>query len=310
MKYIYHTLTLMGGIRMEIKLLQTFSTVAKTNSFSDASKLLGYAQPTITTHIQLLENELDAKLFERLGHKIRLTSKGEQLLYYSENILKYSSEAIANLKTNNSISGKLTVGANESFSVARLPIIFNHFINNYPDVDLSLKFGSVNEIHSCLQNNTVDVAFFLTHEVSFSDLTTETLLSEEVVMAASPTHPFCRKQHLSITDLNNQVLILTQKNCTFRSMIDTIIEQTQLHPHSIIEINNIEAIKQLTASGLGITIIPRISILHEIEQGLLIELPWIGPQLPVYTQLAYHKDKWLSPTITKFLEESRKISLE
>ncbi len=48
---------------MEIKHLKTFSTIAKTGSFSSASKILGYAQPTVTTHIQLLEKEFNVKLF-------------------------------------------------------------------------------------------------------------------------------------------------------------------------------------------------------------------------------------------------------
>lgn len=145
---------------MEIKLLNTFSAVAKTGSFSVASKVLDYAQPTVTTHIQLLESELNTKLFERLGHKIKLTPQGERLLYYSEKILKISSEAVADLSSNGSISGKITIGANESFSVARLPEVFKEFIGRYPDVDLSLKFGSVDEIHEQLQNNSVDIAFF------------------------------------------------------------------------------------------------------------------------------------------------------
>lgn len=294
---------------MEIKLLNTFSVVAKTGSFSIASKMLGYAQPTVTTHIQLLENELNTKLFERLGHRIKLTSQGERLLYHSENILKYSSEAIADLSSNGSISGKITIGANESFSVARLPDVFKHFLSLYPDVDMSLKFGSVDEIHEQLQNNSVDVAFFLTRKVSFADLMIETLLSEQIVAVASPKHSFSAKDNITIEDFDNQVLILTQKNCTFRSMIDNLIKQAQVHPHSLIEINNIEAIKQLVASGLGITIMPRISVANEIAQGRLIEISWSGPQLPVCTQLAYHKDKWLSPTILKFLQETKIILL-
>ena len=292
---------------MEIKLLKTFSAVAKTGGFSAASKILGYAQPTVTTHIQLLENELNTKLFERLGHRIKLTLQGERLLYHSENILKYFSEAIADVSSNGSIAGKLTIGANESFSAARLPDVFKHFINHYPDVDMSLKFGSVDELHAQLQNNSVDVAFFLTREVSFADLTTETLLSEKIVAVASPDHPFSTRKNITVEDFDHQVLILTQKNCTFRSMIDHLIKQSQVQPHSLIEINNIEAIKQLTASGLGITIMPRISVAYEIEQGLLTEIPWSGPQLPVCTQLAYHKDKWLSPAILKFLQETKAI---
>lgn len=292
---------------MEIKLLNTFSVVSKTESFSAAAKVLGYAQPTVTTHIQLLENELNTKLFERLGHRIKLTPQGEQLFSYSEKILKYSSEAIAALSLNGSVVGKITIGANESFSVARLPAVFKHFLNRYPGVEICLKFGSVSEIHEQLQNNDIDVAFFLTHEVSFPDIVTETLVSEQIVVVASPEHPFSVKERITVGDFENQVLILTQKNCTFRAMIDKLIKQAQIIPHSIIEINNIEAIKQLVASGLGITIMPRISISNEIAHGLLAEICWEGPQLPVCTQLAYHKDKWLSPTILKFLQETKAL---
>lgn len=292
---------------MEIKQLNTFSVVSRTGSFSAAAKVLGYAQPTVTTHIQQLENEFNTKLFERLGHTIKLTPQGEQLLTYSEKILKTSSEAIAALSFHDSVGGTITIGANESFSAARLPTVFKHFLNQYPEVEICLKFGSVSEIHEQLQNNDVDVAFFLTREVSFPDLVTETLLSEQVVAVASPDHPFSAKEHVKVEDFENQVLILTQKNCTFRSMIDKLIQQSEVTPHAIIEINNIEAIKQLVASGLGITIMPRISITNEIAHGLLIQIGWDGPPLPVCTQIAYHKDKWLSPTLLKFLEETKFI---
>jgi len=292
---------------MEIKHLKTFSLVAETESFSAASKISGYAQPTVTTHIQALERELHVKLFERLGHTVKLTQQGKRLLHYSENILRYSSEAIEDLSSNGSMTGKIIIGANESFSVSRLPVVFKHFLSLYPDVEINLKFGSVNEIHSQLQNNGVDVAFFLTREVSFPELVTENLLAERLVVIAAPEHPFSRRDSAVIEDFDRQILILTQKNCTFRMMIDTLIRQARIHPHSLIEINNIEAIKQLVISGLGISIVPRISVTNEIEQGLLKEIAWDGAVLPVYTQLAYHKDKWLSPALLNFLKETRSI---
>lgn len=288
---------------MEIKQLKTFSVVAKTSNFSEASKILGYAQPTVTTHIQLLEGELNVKLFERLGHRVKLTSQGERLLYYSEHILKYSSEAISDLSANGTVARKISVGANESFSVARLPAVFKHFLSHNPTAEINLNFGSVGEIHERLQNNTVDIAFFLTREVTFPDLVTETLFPEPVVVVSSLEHPFSTHAAITIKDFENQDLIVTQKNCTFRAMIDDLIKQAQVQPHSLIEINNIQAIKELVMSGLGIAIMPLISVKNEIDQGLLMEIPWNGPQLPVCTQIAYHKDKWLSPIMLKFLEE-------
>jgi DNA-binding transcriptional LysR family regulator len=104
---------------VEIKQLKTFSTIAETGSFVQTAKLLGYAQPTVTMHIQLLENEFNVRLFERLGHKIKLTQEGERLLYYAENILNFSSEATSLLTSNETVTGKIVIGVNECFSVVR-----------------------------------------------------------------------------------------------------------------------------------------------------------------------------------------------
>jgi DNA-binding transcriptional LysR family regulator len=290
---------------MEIKQLKTFSAVVQTGSFIQASKVLGYAQPTVTTHIQLLEKEFNVKLFERLGHKIRLTREGEQLLHYAENILKLSSEAVSALSSNGTVTGKIVIGANESFSVVRLPSMLRHFRQKYPDVDINLKFGSVKAIHEQLQNNTVDLAFFLTREISFPDLVIETLLPEPVVVIASHDHYFSSRTSVDIKDFENQDLIVTQESCSYRAMIDDLLHETKTRPRSIIEINNIQAIKQLVMSGLGITLLPRVSVESEISQNLLVEIPWNGPALPVFTQIAYHKDKWLSPTLLSFLEQAR-----
>ncbi len=293
---------------MDIKHLRTFSSVAALGSFSKASKELGYAQPTVTTHIQVLEKEFKIRLFERLGHRINLTKEGERFLFYAENILKLSDEAstvMSELSSNETVVGKITIGANESFSVVRIPAVLKHFMQNYPRVDISLKFGSIKAIHEQLQNNTIDVAFFLTREVNYPDLVVETLINEQVVVLAAPDHPFAHNNSASITMLENQDLIITQENCTYRAMINDVLSQARVRPRSLVEINNLQAIKQLVMSGLGITILPRITVEYELEQKLLIELPWNERLMPVATQIAYHKDKWLSPPILGFLEQTR-----
>ncbi|MGC6174638.1 LysR family transcriptional regulator [Lacrimispora sp. 38-1] len=293
---------------MEIKQLKTFSAIAKSGSFSSASNLLGYAQPTVTTHIKLLEDELKVKLFERLGHRIRLTEEGKHLLYYAESILKLSSEALLSFSEKELETGKITIGANESFSVVRLPSILKIFIQKYPNADVRLKFGSIKEIHESLQNNDVDIALFLTREVCYSDLIVETLIEEAIVAVTPPDHPLTIKDSVNILDFENEDLIITQEDCTYRAMIQELISENKVHPKSIIGINNIHAIKQLVMSGLGVALLPRISVEYEINQKLLAEIPWKEAPLPVFTQIAYHKDKWISPTIASFIEEARKLT--
>ncbi|HBE80935.1 MAG TPA: hypothetical protein DDW65_24575 [Firmicutes bacterium] len=65
-------------------------------------------------------------------------------------------------------------------------------------------------------------------------------------------------------------LIVTQENCTYRAMIDDLINSAKIQPYSLIEINNNQVIKQLVMSGLGITILPRVSVESEINQGYLL----------------------------------------
>jgi len=290
---------------LEIKQLKTFSTIAQTGSFIQTAKMLGYAQPTITMHIQSLENEFNVRLFERLGHKIKLTQEGERLLYYAENILKFSTEATSLLVSNKTVAGKIVIGVNECFSVVRLPEVLNHFRRDCPEVDINLRFGPTKIIHEQLRNNTVDVTFFLTRQMSFTDLKVETLMPEPVAVVASPNHPFASRASVNIEDFEDQDLITTPSSCTYREMLDEFLRETHTNPRSILETNNIQAIIQIVMNGLGISILPRVSAENEIAQGLLAEIPWKDSIPPVFTQIAYHKDKWLSPTILAFLEQAK-----
>lgn len=281
--------------------------VAKTENFSNASEELGYAQPTVTTHIKLLEDELQVKLFERLGHKIKLTEEGKRLLSYAESIIRLSDDALSSFAQIESVQGKITIGANESFSVAKLPEILKAFIKQHKETRIELKFGSVKEIRDGMQKNEVDVAFFLGKEVSYPDLIVEKLVKESVVAVVPISHPFAAMDCLRIEDFNDQDLIITRENCTYRELIETLLKERDVKLRSVIGINNVSAIKQLVMSGLGIAILPRATTELELEEKLLIEIPIIGYEFPVYTQIAYHKDKWISPVILCFMDQVREI---
>ncbi|QHQ63880.1 hypothetical protein Ana3638_23715 [Anaerocolumna sedimenticola] len=133
------------------------------------------------------------------------------------------------------------------------------------------------------------------------------MIDEPIVTVASPNHPFALKASVNIKDFESQDLITTQEDCTYRAMIDDLLNGAGVHPKTTIGINNIHAIKQLVMSGLGISILPRVSVEYEITQSLLTEILWEKPPLPVFTQIAYHKNKWLSPTIMNFLEMAREL---
>lgn len=292
---------------MEIRQLNTFSEVARVGSFTQAAEILNYAQSSVTTQIQLLENELGAKLFERIGKSITLTSDGILLLSYAQRILKLSEEAKCAVGSQNIPKGTLSVGAPESLCVMRLPGIFKEFHERCPGVELIVKLESSIEFRRMLKENIIDVAVWIACTKQEEDFIVDVQFPEPMVLLVSPSHPFTKKEIVTPQDINDQSLILTEKGCTYRAAFENILSEAGIKPRSILETGSIQAIKQLTADGLGISLLPLIAARDDIDNGRLICLNWAGPDFGLTTQVVYHKDKWLSPALRIFLDLVKKI---
>ena len=115
--------------------------------------------------------------------------------------------------------------------------------------------------------------------------------------------------HIQIleSDLQTETLIVTEKNCLYRNMIDEVLTAENIQPHATIATNNVQAIKELVISGVGVTILPHSTLDYEVKNNLLTKIPLQGLTPTVSTQIAYHKDKWLSPVLVRFLEEARQL---
>lgn len=117
---------------MEIRHLQTFITIVEVEGFTKAAERLGYAQSTITSHIQILENELGGALFDRLGKKIVLTNLGKELVPYVKQMLQIYKEIKGIKSEHNDVSGDLIIGAGESLSIYRLGKILKEYKKTFP----------------------------------------------------------------------------------------------------------------------------------------------------------------------------------
>ncbi|MBL4933091.1 LysR family transcriptional regulator [Clostridium paridis] len=292
---------------MDLKQLKSFVTICKLQSFTGAADELGYAQSTITTQIKLLENELEVKLFERIGKNISLTHQGKKLLPYAKQMLKMSAE-IKDVITNDSVpSGVLTIGAAESLCVLRLPEILKKYRSLYPKVEISLKFGSCSEFRHFLRDNIIDVAFSLGTKIEGSDFVTEIVSNEEMLLLTAPGHKLINKKIVYPKDIENEQLILTEVGCSYRAVFENMLGSYNIKPNLILETGSVQAIKQFTMSGLGISLLPRVAVEEELAQGRLVKLNWAINDFGIVSQVIYHKDKWVSPALKAFLELSKEM---
>jgi len=292
---------------MELRQLNTFRTVAYTLNFSRAAEVLNYVPSNVTMQIKALEDELDVRLFDRLGKQLVLTTAGKRFLTHVQSVLDKLDEARSSVHDNENLSGTLTISANEVLCAYRLPAVFRLFRSRYPGVRLIFRSVPNQELKQTLFEGTTDVVFMLDETILSTGLTVEPLLEETFRFFVAPDHPLLKLTALQLEDFQGEVFLVNEKGCTYRTMFDRSFEKKGIDDITYLEFQNAEAIKQCAITGIGIAFLPEITVEAEVERGELVALPWQIPDLHVYTHIAWHKDKWLSPIILSFIEVAREV---
>lgn len=292
---------------MELRQLITFRTVAATLNFSRAAEALNYVPSNVTMQIKALEDELDVRLFDRLGKQLVLTHAGERFLTQIQSVLEKLDEARTVVHDNEVLSGTLTISANEVICAYRLPAVFQRFRSQHPGVRLIFRSVPNLELKQALFEGTADVVFMLDEPIRSSGLKVEPLVEENFRLFAAPDHPLAKRTVLRLDDFHGEVFLTNEKGCPYRTMFDRSFEKEGIDSITYLEFQSAEAIKQCAISGIGIAFLPEIVVEAEVERGALVALPWQIPDLHVYTQMSWHKDKWLSPIMLSFIEAAREV---
>ncbi|MBP1915155.1 DNA-binding transcriptional LysR family regulator [Lederbergia galactosidilyticus] len=290
---------------MELRQLNTFRTVATTLNFTRAAEALNYVPSNVTMQIKALEEELGVRLFDRLGKQLVLTTAGERFLTHIQDILNKLDEARSVVLDNEDLSGTITISANEVLCAYRLPVVFQLFRSRYPGVRLIFRSVPNQQLKQTLFDGTADVVFMLDEPIRSTGIAVEPLVEETFRFFAAPDHPLTKRTELKLEDFHGEVFLTNEKGCTYRTMFDRSFEQEGIDTITHLEFQNAEAIKQCAMTGIGIAFLPEITAKAEVERGELVALPWQIPDLHVYTQMGWHKDKWLSPIIQAFIDAAR-----
>ncbi len=292
---------------MEIRQLRTFQAVAQMLSFNRAAERLHYAQSSISAQIQALEEELEVKLFDRLGRRILLTEAGERLLQYAGKILDLADETRAEVVRSKEPEGALTIRVPESFCVHRLPPVVKQFRSRFPKVRLSFITCAVENLQKDLRKGITDLAFLLTESIQAADLEAEALGFEHIMLVASPGHPLAAKPEIQTRDLEGETILLSKVDCSYRRSFQQILDQQNVRTGTTLEFNSVEAIKQCVMEGVGITILPEIAVAREIAQGRLAALTWGEGEMEVALLMIWYRERWRSPSLEAFMAMTREV---
>ncbi len=292
---------------MEIRHLKTFRTVAQLLSFKQAAQHLHYAQSSISAQIQALEEELDVQLFDRLGRRILLTEAGSSLLNYAEKILDLADETRSEVAAAKELKGSLTVKVPETFGVHRLPPVIKRFRSRFPKVRLHFTTCTHEGLQKDLRKGVTDLAFLLTESFQAADLEADALGIENLILVAHPDHPLVKESVVHTKDLKGETLLFSKVDCSYRRTVESAFKIEKLRYDNTLEFNSVEAIKQCVMTGVGISILPEITVAKDISEGRLAPLFWNEGGLEVAALMIWYKDRWLSPTLKAFMETVRVV---
>lgn len=287
---------------MEVRQLQIFRTLAEELNFTRTAEKVNTVQSNVTAQIKALEEELSVPLFDRLGRRVTLTDAGRRFLPFAEQALAAMEQGQRVLRNGVEPSGPLRISAPESILTYRLPPVLRVFRRRFPNVELVFVPHIGETFTAELDAGKIDLAINMCHSVSNPLYSSCRLRTERVFLFGEASHPLANSRTVKPTDLAGQTLLLTEAGCGYRAKLDRALALQNVRPGNITEFSSVEAIKQCVRAGMGLALLPAIVISRELRQHLFKAVRWAGPSLDVTTHILWHKDKWVSPAMTAFLE--------
>ena len=292
---------------MDFGQIEAFVQVSAHNSFSRAAEVLHLTQPSITARIQSLEREVGEELFERGGRGVRVTDAGLALLPYAERILQTLAEGRDAIEEVRNVQlGSLQLGSALPISPYVLPHILHAFRSRYAGVDVSIRTGRSEQVLSMLQADEIQVG--LVRSLSHPDIETVHLYDDEIVLAVNPDHPFAAAGTASVEDAASEPNVLFDRGSSYFGLIHSFFRQAGGALNVAMELDSLEATKRMLEEGLGIALLPLVTLERELESGILSKVEIVdAPPLRRPISLIYKRHRRRPRTVLAFMETMEEL---
>lgn len=294
---------------MELRNIISFQKICELNSFSKAATELGYSQSTVTMQMKQLENELAVSLFDRIGKTVRLTDDGYKFLSYAVDIIRTANNAKQALNKDAVPKGELRIGLLESVCTSYLPGILKQFHTEYPGVSTVIKIGTDREIEAMLSSNSIDLLWTFDLPIENAEWTKVYSYRKDICVIVSPEHRLAGSPNINLKDIKDETYILTEKNCSYRTIFEKQLSKVRFNPNIFLEIGNTEIIKRFVTANLGITVLPEFAVAEELRNRKVVRLYLEDFGLEMEGQIFIHKNKWLTSGINAFIETIKNTGL-
>lgn len=245
---------------MELHQLRYFVSVAREGSVTRAAASLFLAQPTLSIQIRKLEQEVGAKLFERLSRRVVLTAAGEALLEHAERALAEVArgrERVA--EVTRGLAGRVSVGVLPSVGAHVLPAVLAGFRAEHPAVVVRMVEHDVpRDFERLVQSGELDVAV-TRMPATLAGLGSRTIVHDPFVALVPPRHSLAGRVGVALRELADEAFVCMRSGFGLRELADQMCASAGITPRVVIETGQLAIVHGMVRSGVGIALLPRLA---------------------------------------------------
>jgi len=286
---------------MDLSLLETFRTIAEEGSFSRAGQKLLRTQPAVSLALKRLEAELGVTLIDRTTKSLSLTDAGRLTLEYCDRYegldreLRTALAALQGLE-----AGRLSIGANESTALYLIgPVI--EYRKLHPFIHIEIRRSLSSRIPEELLRGRLEMGA-ITYDPGDDRLTLREIYQDHLAFIVSPDHRLADRRELSIQELGEETFIAHNVSGPYRRRVIEAFQSHRVPLNMGIELPTIETIRRMVQLNMGVAFLPRMCVQHDIDHGVLVEIPVAEIEMERKIRLVYAANRQLSHAGRAFLE--------
>ena len=290
---------------MEFSQLEAFLEAANRGSFRRAADALYLSQPSVSARVQTLESEVGVALFHRTARGVRLTDMGRTFLPFAQRsmeTLRRGREVLESVRQTS--AGILNMATARVIGTYVLPETLQKFQQLYPDANLHIKVGGSSDVLQMVVDEEVQwgLARFMQHP----DVDALHLYDEEAVLVVHPGHSFTKTRVAAMSQVAQEPLIVYDPGdpgSSYFQFINRVCRDAGVTAKVEMNLDSVEAAKNMVRLGLGVSFLPRSAVRREVEfeSLILIDLAEVPPVL-LPTYLLLRRGQEIGPTARSFLK--------
>ena len=290
---------------MDFPQLEAFLEAANRGSFRRAADALYLSQPSVSARVQALEDEVGVALFHRTARGVRLTDMGRTFLPFAQrsmDTLRRGKEVLESVRQTS--TGILNMATARVIGTYVLPETLHKFHQLHPDANLHIKVGGSSEVLQMVVNEEVQLglARFMQHP----DVDALHLYDEEAVLVVHPEHPFARTGAAAMAQVAQEPLIVYDPGdpgSSYFQFINRVCRDAGVTPKVEMNLDSVEAAKNMVQLGLGISFLPRSGVRRELDSGSLSLIALTGtPVVLLPTYVLLRRSQQHGPVVVAFLK--------